>query len=102
MSVVSIYALRDPRTQEVRYIGKTIHSVSGRLRKHIGLARNGHRDHKYNWMRQLLVLGLEPVLDILELVSPDADWEESEMWWIAEGHRLWAGLSLIKRMVVAA
>lgn len=84
---ITIYALRDPRTWEVRYIGKTAHSVEERLRKHVNLALRGHRDHKYNWLRQLLAAGREPTLAILEELPHDADWEEAEVWWIAEGRR---------------
>lgn len=85
--MITIYALRDPRTWEVRYIGKTAYSVGERLCKHINLALRGHRDHKYNWLRQLLAAGLEPVLGILEELPPEGDWEEAEAWWIAEGRK---------------
>lgn len=78
-----IYALTDPRTEEVRYIGKTVNEPSDRLKGHVKEAQRGVRVYKYDWIRSLLSLGLEPNVSVLEIVFIPNDWQERERWWIA-------------------
>lgn len=63
--VYSVYALVDPRTQATRYIGHT-KCTWARLEVHISQARVG-RDTtvKGDWIRELLALGLQPILTII-------------------------------------
>ena len=81
-----IYGLTDPRTGEVRYVGKAT-DVQKRLYMHLfhattELPRWRDDDHKARWIRQLVNLGLVPGLVILEEV--DGNWQEAERRWI--GH----------------
>lgn len=71
-----IYALIDPRTDDIRYIGKT-EDPKQRLRWHIW---NGGRvsDMKRAWITALKDAGLEPTIRILEIVPGGVDWEEAE------------------------
>ena len=78
-----IYALTDPRTEEVRYIGKTINEPLDRLESHINDAQVGGRSYKNSWIKSLLSLGLEPDLSVLEIVFYPESWQERERWWIA-------------------
>ena len=78
-----IYALTDPRTEEVRYIGKTINEPLFRLGKHLEEARGDVCGYKNNWIRGLLLLGLEPGLSVLEIIFYPESWQEREKWWIA-------------------
>lgn len=78
-----IYALTDPMTEEVRYIGKTIHDPLDRLKSHIGNAQMGRRSYKNSWIKGLLSLGLEPDISVLEIVFYPESWQEREKWWIA-------------------
>jgi len=78
-----IYALTDPKTEEVRYIGKTLRDLPERYTEHIGAAEQGARGYKYDWIRNLLSKGLEPGLSVLEIVFTPNDWQEREKWWIA-------------------
>lgn len=73
-----IYALLDPRTDEVRYIGKA-NNAAKRLQTHL---RDAHRRDTpvYRWMRKLLDLGMRPRVEVLEVT---ADWREAEMRLIA-------------------
>lgn len=78
---VKIYKLIDPRTNEIRYIGKTISLLQRRLRCHIHTAKNGN-NHKDNWIKNILNDNLRPIIELVEMV-PEKDWEEREKYWIA-------------------
>ena len=78
METAYIYNLIDPRTDEVRYVGKTTHPER-RLRRHI-VAEGTTPCH--DWLSQLRRLGLCPEMKILEETKAD-DWAERERFWIA-------------------
>ena len=86
-----IYALKNPRTLETRYIGWTKKSAERRLATHIRDSTSGRRTHRHRWILSLLSIGLTPVIEVLEAGSGDG-WAEAEMRWIAryraEGARL--------------
>ncbi len=75
----TIYALIDPRTNCVRYIGWA-YKPRKRLADHIYKARK-EKTHKANWLNQLASLGLTPVL--AELEHGTGDWSEAERRWIS-------------------
>ena len=79
---VTIYALKDPRSGEVRYVGKTINPTV-RLQSHIYEAKKGSASHKAYWMRQLLKLGMKPEVTVLEMCEETA-WQERERHWITQ------------------
>ena len=72
---VYIYKLVDPRTSEVRYVGKTT-NLKYRLTNHISEAKKRYkRDGKYiretekmQWIKSLLKLQLKPILKIVAKV----------------------------------
>ena len=76
--VVYIYALADPRTGRVRYIGKSI-NPSQRLSNHMNDKSNCHRSH---WIQELKLLGLRPELILLESFNGPWPWQYVEQWWI--------------------
>lgn len=77
--MTEIYALCDPRTGEVRYIGKANDS----RKRYDAHMREKRRSYPvYLWRDKLLSIGLKPELKILE--SNCADWRESERVLIAE------------------
>ena len=49
----SIYALADPNTHEVRYVGQTTQPLSRRLAHHMGAARRNVQKPVYDWLRSL-------------------------------------------------
>lgn len=80
-SKVFIYVLIDPKTDEVRYVGKT-NSLSKRLYNHISTARkNKSKSHKNNWINGLLNESLSPKIEIIDEVPEDM-WEIFEIYWI--------------------
>lgn len=76
-----IYALIDPRTDEVRYVGVTVNTTQ-RLADHIK-ASAYETTHKAHWIKQLLVLGLRPVMQILEQGIGHEASTEAERRWVA-------------------
>jgi len=77
-----IYGLKDPITDEIRYVGKS-NDPKNRLRRHIKDARGAKNIHRLCWIRGLLTIGLAPVVEILEEVSVDL-WGEKENEWISK------------------
>jgi hypothetical protein len=73
-----IYALIDPRDNEIRYIGKTSFPKQ-RLQGHMSMQRSKRMK---NWIAELRDIGAIPVLSILETCRIDK-WEEKEKHWIA-------------------
>jgi len=77
----NIYTLTDPRTNQVRYVGKA-NNVSQRYKAHLNKARK-HQIHKWNWIQQLKREGLKPIIDVIDVVPID-DWIYWERYWISQ------------------
>src|SRR6185369_1307504 len=91
--VTIIYGLVDPRSDQLRYVGKTVREARRRLGQHVWQARNeGHKRHVLAWLDGLETAGLRPEIVELERVSPGGDWEEAEQFWIAYFRFLGANL----------
>lgn len=75
----SIYCLVDPRTSEVRYVGKTEQRLESRITAHM---RDTTKCHRVHWLSELRALGLRPVGVVLEDVHGAHPWQESERFWI--------------------
>jgi hypothetical protein len=78
----AIYVLKNPRTQEVRYVGWTKRSINARMRDHISHARRKHGTHRDRWILSLLSIGLDPLVEVLES-GEGAGWADAERRWIA-------------------
>lgn len=89
-----IYALTDPRTSEVRYVGVTTMTVGMRLTRHLGEAKRGNPGYKNNWVRQLQGEGLRPQTSILEEGDGEG-WAAAEQHWIAHFRQAGARLTNI-------
>lgn len=78
---VTIYALCDPDSLAVRYVGKA-NNMRSRINSHRWEAKSSKiHTRKANWLRSLK--GREPVIMILAVVKHD-EWAEAERYWIAE------------------
>lgn len=83
-----IYALKDPRTDAIRYVGYTV-NLSHRMRGHLYDCTR-EETYKARWIRGLIARNLQPIVEVLE--TGTGDWEAAERAWIeklrAGGHRL--------------
>lgn len=79
---VYIYGLIDPRTQLIRYVGKTNQALPSRLNSHI---QDRGRCHRVNWISELRRLGLKPEIVLIERLEGNWPWQEAERYWIAYG-----------------
>lgn len=81
---IYIYALRDPRTGLIRYIGKSTNPIA-RLNHHIFLAtcttKSRIETHVARWIRELVALNFRPLIVMLEETDRE-NWEERERYWI--------------------
>jgi hypothetical protein len=80
-----IYALVDPLSNGVRYIGKSSRAMV-RPRSHFcpsNLAKD--RSHKGNWIRSLRDWGLLPTILILESFASHELLSDAECFWISQG-----------------
>jgi hypothetical protein len=76
-----IYALADPCTLAVRYIGVTSKPPKERLARHISEAMAAPVDstsHRIRWLRALIKAGNKPTLSVLRTVSGDDAWQSAE------------------------
>lgn len=75
--IVRIYALVDPFTLRIRYIGRTRCSLDKRLGEHVSKSRlNYNNTHKSNWIKSLLKVNSKPYIRLLCIVE---GWEESHI-----------------------
>jgi hypothetical protein len=77
MKKIYIYSLKNPITNEIRYVGKTI-NIKKRYSQHLVDKR---QTHKRCWIDSLLKENIKPVIDILEICY-EYNWEEREIYWI--------------------
>ena len=81
---VKIYVLKHPDTLEVRYVGKTVRSLSRRLGNHIANAKgNKHNKHLSNWIIKILNDNKRPIIELLEECEYSV-WQEREKFWISQ------------------
>ena len=81
---VKIYILKHPDTLEMRYVGKTVRSLSRRLGNHIDNAkRSKHNKHLSNWILNILSNGKRPIIELIEEVD-NSVWQERERYWITQ------------------
>lgn len=88
---VWIYALVDPRTDAVRYVGQT-RNVERRYRTHCG--GSGTNAQMWAWLKELASLGLVPTIQILEHTCC-ADADAKEWYWIE--HAVRNGVQLLNK-----
>lgn len=80
MRTIYIYSLKDPETNEIRYIGKTT-NIKTRLKAHI--TRSKHNTyHSARWVQSVIKRGLKPIIELVEECTED-NWVEREKHWIA-------------------
>lgn len=87
-----IYTLTDPRTNAVRYVGRTC-DPERRYKQHIDRSAKTIPIEKSNWVLELRALNLRPSMVIIENVEPTNKVFERERRWIF--HFIQHGATLI-------
>jgi hypothetical protein len=75
-----VYVLRDPDTERVRYVGRSIYPFS-RYKSHLRIRTNDNT-YRANWIRSLATAGKKPVIEIIQS-CPDDKIYSVEQFWIA-------------------
>jgi len=75
-----VYAICDPVTDEIRYVGMTMGNGFKRLARHMFRASHGGKTHLHNWLRTLTAL---PNMKILETANERDVLANREIEWIA-------------------
>lgn len=87
-----VYGLCDPRTNELRYVGKTELKLSMRLRGHLSRKGTERPTRRSCWIKSLLLRGLKPDAFVIEEVAK-VDMNDAEEFWIAYFRSIGADLT---------
>jgi hypothetical protein len=90
-----IYALCDPDSGDIRYIGKTHTSLKKRFHLHLSSARRGNKTPKALWIKHILSSGKRPTMIALEEVNY-SDWPEAEARWMKIAYKSGCDLLNVK------
>lgn len=81
MSKYLIYALKDPRNNEIRYIGKSSIGMD-RPKQHNKPSELIKKTHKTNWIKSLKNEGLDYIIEVLENCESEEQVMQQEIYWI--------------------
>ncbi len=76
-----VYALCEPDSLSIRYVGKT-NNLKVRIRRHIMDAENS-RYHVHLWIHSLIARHLKPIVRVLQICYSDANALQAEVEWIS-------------------
>lgn len=84
MKNYKIYALVDPFTREIRYVGVTTRTLTQRLYAHKYEAKYSRNKNTYknNWVSKIISSGELPIIILLENCDLE-NWEDREKFWIS-------------------
>ncbi len=77
-----IYALLEPKTNEIRYIGKA-KNLELRLRKHAQSSKLKENTHKNNWIKSLLKSGEKFIVVVIDSALTNDELNKKEVKWIS-------------------
>ncbi|MFN7301685.1 MAG: NUMOD1 domain-containing DNA-binding protein [Bacteroidota bacterium] len=78
-----IYALIDPLTNNIRYIGKTV-NLASRYSFHVNDKSN---TYKVNWIKSLQTQNLKPIMVVIDKCK--YSWQDREKFWIAHFKKMY-------------
>lgn len=79
--IIYIYALQNPETKQIRYVGKT-GNIKNRFNSHLSSSQK-LKTHLGSWIKSLINNNLIPEIIILEECDEN-NWEEREKYWISQ------------------
>ena len=79
MKTIYIYILKDPISNDIRYVGKAV-DTKKRFNKHLRDSKV-KTYHSAVWIKSLLNKGLKPIMEVIEEAN-ESNWEEREKYWI--------------------
>ncbi len=79
-----IYTLTDPITLQIRYVGITKGLLSSRLAKHMNNAKYKTGNYRLHWLKQLKVLNLRPIIEVLDISDDFNESRSLEKYWISQ------------------
>lgn len=77
-----IYVLKDPRNDEIRYVGKSIHSSDERLARHLWPSSLTGNNHRERWIYSLVKQNLKPKIEVLEICQTPDELSKAEIFHI--------------------
>lgn len=84
-----IYALIDPRTMLINYVGKTENGCKRRYHRHLWERdQEAYQTLCKKWLRDLKMAGFDPIIHMLDATCTRAELATEERWWIAYGRAL--------------
>jgi hypothetical protein len=78
--IIYIYVLIDPRTDEIKYVGKK-NNPEKRLYSHLCPCMLKADNIKNRWLKKLKKEKLKPIMKVIDTTDND-HWEEKEKYWI--------------------
>jgi hypothetical protein len=82
--MVKIYTLKDPITNQIRYVGKTKKELRDRWYSHCSNYKlEREKSHKNSWIISLKRQGVKPIIELLDEV-PKLQWQFWESYWISQ------------------
>lgn len=87
-----IYALKDPVTKEIRYIGKSASGLK-RPQEHLKPKEYNKHTHKAHWVKSLILRGLQPEIEVLLVLDSGDQLDSEEIRLIAEYRAAGAALT---------
>ena len=82
MEKIFIYTLSDPRTNVVKYVGKTT-NLKRRYQTYMKESRKKNKNSLIiNWIESLSNIGLKPKMDIIDEIY--GEWQWLEQYWISQ------------------
>jgi|SRR5579872_2645937 len=78
-----VYILSDPRSDDVRYVGKTHRPLTVRLKQHTTPSALRKDTHKTHWIKSLLEQDVRPAIELVEEVE-DGKVDDAERFWIEQ------------------
>lgn len=76
-----IYCLKNPTTNEIKYVGVTVNDISKRLSQHISDTVKNPQLYKAKWISSILKQGIRPIIEVIEICNKDT-WADREIFWI--------------------